>query len=97
MSRAVLAIVVSAILAAVPARAHGLSAERVRALVERGEILALEEILKRNEASLGGRIIEIEIEQKRGAYVYEIKVLRPDGRYRELKIDARTGALVREE
>ena len=99
MRRAVLAIVAFAILAAAPAAADGLNAERVRALVERGEILALEEILKRSEASLGGRIIEIEIEieQKRGAYVYEIKVLRPDGRYRELKIDARTGALMREE
>jgi uncharacterized membrane protein YkoI len=96
MSRAIFAIVLSAFLAA-PACADGLSAERVRALVDRGEILALEEILKRNEANVGGRIIEIEIEQKRGAYVYEIKVLGPDGRYRELKIDARTGALLREE
>ena len=71
-----------------------LSPDRVRALVERGEILPLEEILKRNELNTGGRIIEIELERKRGAYVYEIKVLRPDGRYRELKIDARTGAIV---
>jgi uncharacterized membrane protein YkoI len=97
MSRAIIAIVVCAFLAGTPAWADGLSAEQVRALVERGEILALEEVLKRNEARLGGRIIEIEIEHKRGAYVYEIKVLRPDGRYRELKIDARTGALLREE
>jgi uncharacterized membrane protein YkoI len=63
-------------------------------LVERGEILPLEEILKRNETNAEGRIIEIELEAKRGGYVYEIKVLRLDGRYRELKIDARTGALV---
>jgi uncharacterized membrane protein YkoI len=74
-----------------------LSPDRVRALVERGEILPLEEILKRNELNTGGRIIEIELERKRGAYVYEIKVLRPDGRYRELKIDARTGAIVSRE
>jgi uncharacterized membrane protein YkoI len=71
-----------------------LSPDRVRALVERGEILPLEEILKRNELSTSGRIIEIELERKRGAYVYEIKVLRPGGRYRDLKIDARTGAIV---
>lgn len=72
----------------------GLSAERVRELVERGEILPLEQVLKRNEASLDGRIIEVEIEAKRGTYVYEIKVLRPDGRTREIKIDARTGVIV---
>ena len=76
------------------ALADGLSPERVRALVERGEILPLEEILKRNESNTGGRIIEVELERKRGAYVYEIKVLRPDGRYRELEIDARTGSIV---
>ncbi len=97
MIRTVSAIAVLAFLAASSARAEDISAERVRELVERGEILTLEEVLKRNEASLGGHIIEIEIEQKHGAYMYEIKVLRPDGRYRELKIDARTGALVDEE
>jgi uncharacterized membrane protein YkoI len=96
MRRAVLAPILSAFLAAAPARADDLSADRVRSLVERGEILALEEILKRNEARLGGRVIEIEIEAERGGYMYEIKVLRPDGRYRELEIDARTGALMRE-
>lgn len=97
MRRFVVALSALVILAAAPAWADGLGAARVRALVASGEILALEEILKRNEGRLGGRIIEIEIEQKRGRYVYEIKVLRADGRYQELKIDARTGALLREE
>jgi uncharacterized membrane protein YkoI len=82
------------LLASATALADSVSPDRVRALVERGEILPLEEILKRNEANAGGRIIEIELEAKRGGYAYEIKVLRPDGRYRELKIDARTGALL---
>jgi uncharacterized membrane protein YkoI len=85
------------VLAATPGRADSVSPDRVRALVERGEILPLEEILKRNEPQIGGRIIEIELERKNDAYLYEIKILRPDGRYRELKIDARTGAVVREE
>ena len=49
--------------------AESLSPDRVRALVERGEILPLEEILKRNEPDLGGRIIEIELELKRGTSV----------------------------
>jgi uncharacterized membrane protein YkoI len=82
------------LLGGAPALADSVSPDRVRALVERGEILPLEEILKRSEANADGRIIEIELEAKGGSYVYEIKVLRPDGRYRELKIDARTGALL---
>jgi uncharacterized membrane protein YkoI len=97
MTRSAVIVVSIALLTATPAVADGLGAERVRALVERGEILRLEEILKRNEASLGGRIIEVEIEQKGGGYVYEIKVLRPDGRAREVKIDARTGVIVRDD
>jgi uncharacterized membrane protein YkoI len=97
MSRILLAVFLAGMLSASAALADDLSPERVRALVERGEILPLEEILKRNEASAGGRIIEVEIEQKRGIYVYEIKILRPDGRYRELKIDARTGKMMRDD
>ena len=85
------------LLAGPVALADSLSPDRVRALVERGEILPLEEILETQQTGRGGRIIEIELEQERGAYVYEIKVLRPDGRYRELKIDARTGEVARRE
>jgi uncharacterized membrane protein YkoI len=97
MTKLAFTTLVATLLAATTALADSLGADRVRALVERGEILSLEQILKRHEPSLGGRIIEIEIEQKRGTYVYEIKVLRSDGRYRELKIDARTGVLVGQE
>ena len=81
-------------LAGTAALADSIDANRVRALVERGEILSLEEILKRNEATLGGRVIEIELERKKDRYLYEIKVLAPNGRKREVKIDARTGAVV---
>lgn len=81
-------------LAGTAALADSIDANRVRALVERGEILALEEILRRNEATLGGRVIEIELERKKDRYLYEIKVLAPNGRKREVKIDARTGAVV---
>ncbi len=63
--------------------------------MERGEILPLEQIIKMNESQLAGRIVEVELERERGAYLYEIKVLQPDGRYREIKIDARSGQIVR--
>lgn len=94
MIRTALVLALTLHLSAVAAQADGLSAERVRGLVESGAILPLEEILKRNETSISGRVIEIEIEQKHGIYLYEIKVLRPDGHYREIKINARTGARV---
>lgn len=100
MNRAHLTFALSAVLmisSLAAVHADSLRADQVKPLVESGEILALDEILRRNEARINGRIIEIELEQKRGAYVYEIKVLRSNGRYQELKIDARTGVLTREE
>ena len=94
MTRSAFTVLAIALLTATAAFGDALSAERGRELVERGEILPLEQILKQNEASIDGRIIEVEIEQKCGSYVYEIKILGGDGRTREIKIDARTGVIV---
>lgn len=88
-------IVIAGLLLISPAFADSIDPARVRALVERGEILPLEKIMKINEGQLVGRIIEVELERERGGYLYEIKVLPPDGRYREFKIDARSGQIVR--
>lgn len=66
----------------------------VRELVTKGELMPLDEILRRNEKDIIGRIIEIELERKSIGYVYEIKVLRPDGRKFELKINGLTGTII---
>ena len=68
--------------------------EVVRELVAKGDLMPLDEILRRNEKEIIGRIIEIELERKSIGYVYEIKVLRPDGRKLELKINGQTGVLI---
>ena len=68
--------------------------EEIRALVTSGELMPLDEILRRNEAQIGGRVIDLHLERKRGAYIYDIKVLRSDGRYAKVEIDARTGMIV---
>jgi uncharacterized membrane protein YkoI len=39
-------------------------------------------------------VVETELEHKHGRYVYEIDVVSNDGVKRELKYDARTGALI---
>lgn len=71
-----------------------LSIEEVRRLVIGGELLPLEEILRRNEAQIGGRVIGLHLERKRDAYIYEIQVLRADGRTAQVEIDARTGMIL---
>lgn len=70
-----------------------LGPEIVRELVAKGELMPLEEILRRSEKEIVGRIIEIELEHKSIGYVYEINVLRPDGRKYELKFNGQTGTI----
>lgn len=63
-------------------------------LRQSGAILPLETILESLNRVRPGRILEVELEQKQGAYIYEIELLDPQGRVWELGIDATTGALL---
>lgn len=68
--------------------------ETARQAVGRGDMLPLEQILARIEARHPGRIVEVELEDENGLWLYEIEVLTPDGRLIELELDARTGAIL---
>lgn len=70
--------------------------ERARQAVESGQILPLKAILARVEREAPGEVLEVELEQQdRGVWVYELKVLQPGGVLTRLKLDARTGALLK--
>jgi uncharacterized membrane protein YkoI len=75
-------------------RADELGPDGARALVELRRILPLEEILRRNEANLRGRVLELELERSHGHFYYQVRVLRPDGRIAKLKIDAENGSAI---
>jgi uncharacterized membrane protein YkoI len=66
----------------------------VREALQRGEVLPLVKILAIANKEVPGDVIEVELEDEREALVYEIKILTSTGRVREIKIDARTGAVV---
>lgn len=66
----------------------------VREALQRGEVLPLVKILAIANKEVPGDVIEVELEDERAALVYEIKILTSTGRVREVKIDARTGAVV---
>ena len=69
----------------------------VREALQRGEVLPLVKILAIAEQHVPGDIIEVELEQEGDStkpLIYEIKVLTKTGRVREIKIDARTGAVL---
>jgi len=61
-----------------------------------GETLQpMESILAEARAAVPGHVMEIELERKRGVWVYEVEVLPPaGGRKEELVFDAHTGALL---
>jgi uncharacterized membrane protein YkoI len=56
-----------------------------------GEILPLQQVLERFRASEGGRVLEVDLKQRRGRHVYEIEFLDRDGRVKKREFDAATG------
>jgi uncharacterized membrane protein YkoI len=75
-----------------PVRAETLPPESVRGLVERGDILPLEEVLCRLQPAIEGEIIEVNLDRDGERYLYRIKALGENGRYHEYRADAKTGA-----
>jgi Peptidase propeptide and YPEB domain len=70
--------------------------ERARQAVESGQILPLKAILARVEREAPGEVLEVELEQQdSGVWVYELKVLQRGGVLTKLKLDARTGAVLK--
>lgn len=97
--RAGLTVLVLGLLAWTPAladkeRDKRIAPDEIRALVTGGELMPLDEILRRNETHIVGRVLDLHLERKRDTYIYDIKVLRADGRYGKIEIDARTGVIV---
>lgn len=70
-------------------------AEAIRAAVARGEVMALPRILALAQARVPGEVLKVELEHDKGRLQYEIKVLAGNGRVREVKLDARTGGLIK--
>jgi uncharacterized membrane protein YkoI len=70
-------------------------AARVRAAVAHGEVLPLPQILSLAQHRVRGEILKVELEEAEHLLVYEVKMLTPDGRVRELKIDARAGRVLK--
>lgn len=64
-----------------------------RALRE-GEAKPLAYILEKLEKQFGGDVVGIEFESENGRYVYELKIVAPDGRLREVYVDAMTAEIL---
>ena len=69
--------------------------ERARAALEAGQIRPLSDLLAEVERRFRGRVIEAELERDDTQWLYELKILPPNGRVFIVELDAATGALVR--
>jgi uncharacterized membrane protein YkoI len=68
--------------------------EQARRLRQDGRILPLASVLNRARAMHPGRVLEVELDERGGRYVYEIELLDPVGRVWRVLIDARTAVLL---
>lgn len=64
--------------------------DKARALRASGDVLPLVELLGRDDLS-GLRVLEAELEDRRGRMVYELELLDPAGRVEKRDFDAATG------
>ena len=80
------------------AAARDLDQDEALALRQKGVILPLEQLL---ETALGrypgARLLEAELEEDDDRYEYEVELLTAEGVVREIKLDASTGALLKDE
>ena len=68
--------------------------ERARAALQAGEVVPLQDVLDVVNARFDGTLLEVELEQKHGRWVYEIKLLTRPGAVVKLHYDARTKELL---
>jgi uncharacterized membrane protein YkoI len=70
--------------------------DTARKLREAGDILPLETILRKVGKTHPGKVLEVELEKNHGKIFYEIELLDPKGKVRELKVDPRTGEIIKQ-
>ncbi len=68
--------------------------DRARAVLERGEVLPLAEVLERVRGEFPGEVIATEFDREHGRWVYELKLIDPGGRVVELEVDAVDGRIL---
>lgn len=64
-----------------------------RALLQRGEILPLSRILQIVQQREPGDVIEVELDNGKYGWEYEVKVLTASGRVRKVKLNAGSGVI----
>ena len=68
--------------------------DRARQAVQAGQVLPLPTVLDHLQREVPGQVLEVELEQERSGWIYEIKLLTPAGQLTKVKLDARTAQVL---
>jgi uncharacterized membrane protein YkoI len=71
--------------------------EFARRALQEGRARPLADVLAIAKGNIRGEVIGVELEERAGAMVYELKVLRPNGELVEHYLDARTAAVLKQD
>ena len=92
-------LVLAGLLAAPLAQASDKDHERARQAVQAGQVMPLPAVLEKLAVTHPGQVLEVELERERkngnDGWVYEIKLLQPDGQLIKLELDAKTAEVLR--
>jgi uncharacterized membrane protein YkoI len=94
---ACLAAVVVLLAVAVPAISDDDDHVLARELLRDGRILPLAEVIAGVKGQVPGQLLEVELENEHGVYVYELKILTPEGHVQEVEANAATGKILKVE
>lgn len=74
-----------------------LKADKVWELKQSGKVMPLEDLIKQVRRDYPGRIIEIELDDEDGRYIYELELVDENGVVWDLDVDAKTGQVLKYE
>jgi uncharacterized membrane protein YkoI len=69
--------------------------ELAHQLLQEGRILPLAKIVEAVSKEIPGEMLEVEFEVEDEGYIYELKILRPDGKVQEVEVDAASGRILK--
>ncbi len=80
---------------AMPIKAEG-DHDKARRALESGQILPLQQILQKISKEYPAQVIEVELEQEKNIWIYEITQLAADGAITKLEVDAKSGIVLKQ-
>ena len=78
--------------------ARDIDQDEALALRREGQVLPFEQLLTAVTARYpGASVLEVELEEERGRFIYEMEVLTAEGTVREIELDAGSGEVLQDE